>query len=538
MQPINVTGFQGSNQLLDPRQLPETVGVTVVDADPRGGGHLEPLKARTTVATVPASPQRQTIWRMGRDVPNDAQYWLGWSNVVTPTLGFGNDTTERTYYTGDGTPKWTNNVIGLTGGPPYPQATRELAVPAPTSALTATLTTDGTSGDEAEVFYVETFVNDLGWESAPGPVSNGVLCKPGAILALSSLGTPPAGNYGFVTRRIYRTQAGTNNSADFYFLIEVPIATTSTTDDARQLGGLLATEGWLPPPTDGFGLVTLWNSMMAMLSGKELYICEAGFPYAWPLKYVKEFKDTPVATACWGQNLLVLTTGTPVCFYGQDPASITDQPPGLAQACRSARGVVSFSFGVVWPSNEGLAFYGDRGQYLVTKDILTPDQWRALNPDTMVAGRWGRFYVCSYNVGTQKGFMIDPLNPAGGIWYLSQGFDACHYDELADQLYVLNGGNVNKFAAGSSLTANYVSKQFLQPYAVNYGYCKVVATAYPVTVKIYANGSLSETRTVNDRYGFTLKSGFTAEDWQVEIDSNQKVQLVRLAMRMSDLKGI
>ncbi|WP_230685400.1 hypothetical protein, partial [Streptococcus pneumoniae] len=85
-----------------------------------------------------------------------------------------------TYYTGDGTPKWTDNSIGLTGGPPYPQASRELAVPAPTTAPAIALTTDGT-GTDATRYYVETFVNDLGWESAPSPISTGLVCKPGAI---------------------------------------------------------------------------------------------------------------------------------------------------------------------------------------------------------------------------------------------------------------------------------------------------------------------------------------------------------------------
>ena len=55
----------------------------------------------------------------------------------TQTFVDADDTTERTYCTGSGTPKWTSNAIGLTGGPPYPQATRELSVPTPTTpALT------------------------------------------------------------------------------------------------------------------------------------------------------------------------------------------------------------------------------------------------------------------------------------------------------------------------------------------------------------------------------------------------------------------
>ena len=541
MKPITISGFNGSIQAIEPVQLPESVGQFMENAYP-GLGDLRALSVHLQVATVPTSPQRNTIRRMGRDVPSDALYWLGWSAVVSSTLGFGSDTTERTFYSGDGTPKWTNNNIGLTGGPPYPQASRELAVPAPTTAPTIALTTDGT-GTDATRFYVETFVNDLGWESAPSPVSAGLVCKPGAIVAISGLASPPSGNYGFNLRRIYRTQPGTGTDADFYFLREIAIGTTSTTDDARTLGDLLATEGWLPPPSAGFGLIALWNSMMGILSGdgKVLHLSEPGYPYAYPIRNTKKLKDKGVALLKWAQNLLVLTTGVPVVFTGQDPIGMQDSPPRLSQACLSARGAVSFAHGGCWPSNEGLAYYGDAGQRLVTAGLLTPEQWRALNPSSMVAGRWGKFYVCSYDSGSGlKGFMIDPLNPAGGIVYLTDGFNACDYDEVADQLYVLQGGNVMKFAGGATrMTAAFTSKKYLQPFPVCFGAAKVVASSYPVVLKVYADGALKLNRSVPNRNGFTLPDGFTAEEWHVRIESSARsVPVVRLAQRIQDLKGI
>jgi hypothetical protein len=545
MRPITLTGFSGSNQAINARQLPESVGVRMENCYP-GLGDLRPLNNHTAVATVPTSPQRNTIWRMGRGAISDTQYWLGWSAIVNATLGFGTDTTERTYYTGDGEPKWTNNDIALSGGPPYPQTARLLGVPMPSVAPTIAMDVDGT-GTAATRYYVETFVNDLGWESAPSPVSAGLLAKPGATVNLTGLNTPPAGNYGITLRRIYRTQSDTNDAAEFYFLREVAIGTTSTADDGRVLGELLPTEGWLPPPSNGYGIIALWNGMIAMLSGKTLHICEAGFPYAYPLLYQKELKDQPIATAKWSQNLLVLTTGAPVVFQGQDPAGMQDLPPRLSQACRSARGVVSFAHGVVWPSSEGLAYYGDNGQRLLTQDVLTPEQWRALNPDTMVAGRWQRFYVCSYDSGggVLKGFMFDPLNPAGGIVYLSTGFNACHYDDLADQLYILVGGNVSKFAgAGTRMAGSFTSKQFLQVQPVTFGAAKVVASAYPVTFQVYADDVLKLTRSVTSREGFTLPDGFTAEDWQIKISTpsdsgtSNNVQSVRLAARIQDFKGL
>lgn len=542
MRPITISGFNGSNQAIEPEQLPETTGQYMENAYP-GLGDLRALHQHLTVATVPTSPQRLTIRRMGRDAVNDALYWLGWSSVVHATTGFGNDTTERTYFTGDGPPKWTSNTIGLSGGPPYPQATRELAMPAPSTAPTVTLTTDGT-GTEATRYYVETFVNDLGWESAPGPLSAPLVCKPGATVTVSGLATPPSGAYGFTARRLYRTQPGTGGNADFFFHSEVAIGTTTIIDSGQVLGELLATEGFLPPPSNGHSLLALWNSMFGMLSGdgKVLHLCEPGFPYAYPPRNTKQLKDKGVALTKWAQNLLVLTNGAPVVFQGQDPVGMQDLPSRLSQACLSVRGVVSFAHGACWPSNEGLAYYGDAGQRLVTEGILTPRQWRALNPNTMVAGRWGKFYVCSYDSGggVLKGFMIDPLNPAGGIIYLSTGFNACEYDELADQLYVLEGGNIRKFAGGSAYqTASFTSKKFLQPKPEIYGAAKVIASEYPVTLEVYAAGALRHTRAVQNRNGFTLPDGFMAEDWHVKVSGAvRSIPVVRLAGRIQDLKGI
>lgn len=119
MVPITISGFLGANLALDELQLPEQVGVQSLNQRP-GRADFRPWKEPgTTVATVPTSPQRNTIYRLGQDVVSEANYWLSWSAVVHVTRGYdSDDPTERTYFTGSGTPKWTNNAIGLSGGPP------------------------------------------------------------------------------------------------------------------------------------------------------------------------------------------------------------------------------------------------------------------------------------------------------------------------------------------------------------------------------------------------------------------------------------
>lgn len=548
MPVINIAGFSGSNQAIHPRLLAETVGVSMVNAEP-GLNELRPIKEPLQFATVPTSPQRKTIVGMGRDSNNRPQYFLGWANNVSVTAGFdGGDTTLRLYYSGDGAPKWTNNDIGLTGGPPYPQASRLLSVPAPISACTGTVATAGT-GTEADRFYVYTYVNDIGWESAPSPTFEIQGCKDGSVVNLGSFpGSAPSGAYGINRVRIYRTQSGTNGAAEFYFLREIAIGTTTTVDDARALGELLPTEGWIPPPDDGFGLTALWSSMFAILSGKAVRFCEPGFLYAYPLKYEILLKDKPVAQATWEQNLVIATEGRPVLIQGQDPAGMTDTRLALSHPCLSAPSMCSIGHGVVWASNDGLAYVGTNGQALTTKDVITVETWRAMKPQTMVVGRWKTFAVVSYESGSSRlAFMIDPLRPAVGVVHLTFGFDACWYDELQDDLYILQAGNIKRFAGGSAnLTATFTSKVFRQASAKNYAKAEVIASQYPValtvTSSVYEPVSGTHvdhvtSKSVTGPDPVSLPSGFVSEDWQIGVESTGNVQGVRLATSARLLRG-
>lgn len=539
MDDILLTGFAGSASDVKPRLLDDRVGVSVTDAQP-APGDLRPLNQALQVLTLPNLTQQYTIFRLRQGAANNTLYWLTWPSYVSiARSNDGDDTTERIYYTGDGAPKFTDNVIGLAGGAPYPQGSRLLAVPAPVQPALLTMNTDGT-GTEGDRFYVSTYVNDLGWESAPSPVSAAITAKPGANITISNLEPPPGGNYGITLRRIYRTQPGTaEGAANFYFLREVAVGATSTTDDARALGEVIATIGWLPLPDGAIGIIDLWNGMMAMIVGKTIVFAEPNAPYAQQVRYDQPISDKPVALAKWEQNLLVLTEGPPRLFNGQDPISMTETPFRVGFACAQPASVVGFEHGVAWASNEGLAYTGS--EVLLTKGIVTPEDWKLLRPETMVAGRWKGLYVCSYlpPSGPRKGFMFDPLRPQLGIWYLSTGFDACHYDELADRLYVLEGANIKEFnGSATKLVATFKSKAFRQRAPRNFAFAKIVAESYPATIKVWADGILRCDRTVaNDRPFTAAPANFKATDWQVEVGNDDSVEAVHLAADIRDIRA-
>jgi hypothetical protein len=553
---ITISGFVGANKALQPKLLPDEVGVESLNQKP-GRGDMRPWKQPNTVATVPAS--RQTIYRMGRDVASDANYWLSWTTVVHAVRGYNTgDTTERTYFTGSGDPKWTDNTIALAGAP-YPTATRHLGVPAPSQAVL--LSPSGGVATENETrYYTYTFVTDKSEEGVPAPVSLPLTCKTDDTVAITNIPVPPAGSYTIDRIRIYRTQTGEVGDTQFYFLREIAAGVTSTTDDLRVLGESLVTGEWIEPPATLSYLTAMWNGMMAGINGRGVRFCEPYAPYAWPARYEILPPDAvPVALGRWEQNLLVLTTAKPLLVVGTEPPSLDQQPLDIGEACVAPRGVVSFGHGVAWPCPDGLAYYGNGGAKLLTAGLMTRDDWQAINPSTIVAGIYEGAYLGFYTDGgaVRRGFLIDPADPKG-IFFLDAGYDALYFDELQDALYVLNGTNVQKWdTGGAMMTATYRSKVFTTPPMI-FGAARVLADSYPVTVRVDAGpftsgqatalaaasgGNLTSTGTavrfsvtVNSRSPVRLPSGFMATDWQVQVETANPVQAVMLATSMEELR--
>lgn len=587
---IAITGYLGENRALHPLLLPDGVGVVSTNQKP-GRGDLRPWNAPLNRATVPAG--RQTIYRMGRDVASDTTYWLSWPSVVhvvcAPNAA---DTAERTYYSGGAAfaPKWTNTTLALAAAP-YPSAYRELGVPAPTTAciLTATPiaaitagsfvagttytivsagTTDFTligatnntvgtaftatgvgsgtgtarvKGETVTRAYTYTYVTDIGEESAPNASPTLITCLSNDTITVSNLGTAaPSGAYGITAKRVYRTQSGSSGSTDYYRAVnatDIAIGTASVDDTQVYTGEVLPTTTWLPPPTDLSWLTGLWNGMMAGISGRAIRFCEAFTFYAWPIAYeVLPTNAQPVALATYGQTLVMLTNGNPSIITGGTPDAMDEQPVEFAQACIAPLSAVGVGHGVVWASPDGLAYIGASGARMLTEGVMTRDDWQAINPSSIRGCFYERRYFGFYTVdGARKAFMFDFQNPHG-VYFMDFGADAVYLDELQDALYVLDGVNVQKWDAGSPKTVTFKSKVFKLPNPMSaFGCAEVLADAYPVTFKLYADGVLKHTQTVADANPFRLPAGYRAQSVQVELSGVNPVQGCVVAHSMSEL---
>lgn len=548
--------FSGANLQGHPKLIPDTAGVDSRNQKP-GRGDLRPWNSPNTAAVIPAG--RQTIYRMGRDVRSDANYWLSWATRVHVIRGYdAEDTTERTYFTGSGTPKWIDNTFALAGGGPWPAATRELGIPKPTTQLVVNSVNDGTSTTETARYYTYTYVNSKGDESAPAPPSALLTCKIDDTASLTGI-TPPPGGYDVNRIRVYVTESGVTGATEYFFLRELVYTAGSTTDDLRPRGEVLATDGWLPPPANSKCLTRMWNGMAALISGNGVRVCPPYAMYAWPLAFEHVPPDcTPVGLGTWGQHLLVLTTGRPAVIVGTSPDAMDLQPVN-GPSCSSEPSIVSFDHGVVYAGEDGLAYYGDNGPKILTEGLIEPTQWKALNPSTMVASQFLGMYLCFYTVlGAPYGFLIDPRNPQG-IFFLDQGYAAPWFDELQQALFVLEGNAVKKWDADAAtpMTARYRSKLW-ETGTVNFAWARVQADAYPVTFMLdagpFTTGELAElvdtfpselsavgsylraTHTVADAKPFRLHAGFKAKEWQAEVQTTQPVQALVLATTANETR--
>ena len=362
MARIQLGSFGGANQAIHPKLLADGIATSSLNHKV-GKGDLRPWRVPTTVNST-IGTGRKTITLLGRDKASDTRYFLAWDTVVHAARSFlADDTTKRTYFTGKGAPKVTDNIMGLQGAP-YPSLSRDLGIPKPAGNPTVTQLTAGDPDEAVDFetrFYAYAYVSD--WDEIGMPaVSSAITVKPGATVQIGNLSAAPSGagnNRGINRIRIWRTVSG-NASTEFYFLMDVNSQIGSAVDDGRVPGTDLMTNTlYAMPPDDLSHLTPLWNGMMAGISGKSVRYCEAFRPHAWPAAYETLLSDeTPVALGAYQNNLVILTTSKPRIVYGASPEAMNDQPIEFIAACVAPRSVVSMGHGVAWATSDGLAYVG------------------------------------------------------------------------------------------------------------------------------------------------------------------------------------
>lgn len=338
--------------------------------------------------------------------------------------------------------------------------------------------------------------------------------------------------------------------------------------DARYLSIILNSDEYDAPPEDLRGLKTIQNNILVGFVNNQIYFSEPDFPHAWPTKYIKAVDRNIVAIEpISGAGALVLTEGYPYLISGNDPDIMSIQRLDALYPCASSRGVVSMSYGILWPTNEGLALYSSGTMpRLVTQQIYEQDTWsNNYSPSTISAVYYGDAYFASHSTGSFI-FTFEPAQNQGFFVDCDQTFTAAHNDTITNRLYFSTGTSGDIYEWDNIEQPNQVSswksKVFVLKDYTNWGAARVVADynnnqdlwedssvaweswsdtwdqSSEVTFKLYANKELKFTKTLENSETFRLPTGYRTDTYEFLVDSDVRIRSVHLAETPLGLKAV
>lgn len=542
MTVIAIKSFGGISPKVPARYLQDSQAQVALNC-PVFNGPLQPLSglgAALLTLDKPTAPA--TIYRFGQDTISTTQYWFHWlADVDVCRSQIAGDTSEWTFYTGDGVPKATYAALALTGTN-YPAASRPLGVEPPVTAPSLAVSgtpTDPTALVETRVYVYTNVSKEAGYEkeSAPSAVSADVAVRPGEVVTLSSFDAVPVG-YNVTHRRIYRAVSGA-----YLYVGEMLSAATTFADSvlAEDLGEELPSLTWDEPPDDLAGLINLPNGIMAGFVGRDLYFCDPYHPFAWPVGYMQTVDYPIVGLGRMDTTLAVLTTGAPYFVQGTHPDSMAVVKSDIEQACVSKRSIVSVGGAVLYASPDGLVLLSPGGSRVITETYFTRKQWQTyFKPDSIHAYVHDNKYVAFYDTGTTQGGFIYDLT--SNQFVLHNLYATAGYSDLVvDKLFVAKSDRtVCEWDAGSALSYVWRSKRFTLPSVSFFSCAQLEAEAYPVTAKFYVDDAVTPAYTiaVASREPFRLPADLVGRDWEVQLEGSSEVFVFAMAQAMKELAGV
>lgn len=526
---FTLTAFTGENPRLDPRFLQENAALRAVNCRLESGA-LEPMREPVDVETLGADAL--TIYR-------HAGTWLSWATIVNAAPG--PVASDRLYFTGFGVPKMR-----------YSGTNYDLKVSDPPAALTAALTSGTPDPALAETYvYSYTWVTSLGEETEPAEFSNGVSADPSCTITLSGFVTCPVVGRLVTTQRIYRSQTSELGVTTMFFIAERADSASDFVDAiaTNEIQEELPSQDYNPPDAALEGLVAMPGGMMAAFIGQTVYFCEPFLPHAWPVKYAR-FKTTRpiVGLAAFGESLAVLTEGEPYIITGTHPDNMVLTRIETDLPCSSARSIVDMGAFVAYASPEGLVTLDLGGARLLTRSIITKDDWRNWTPSDMRAGKSRGRYVVSVPAGAGRYcVLLDLTGEDGFVVRTAAQPIALFYEKDTTDLFILEGAReIREFdgAGGELSQMEWLSKRFHLPAPSNMGVIHVEADdggpleQRTLSVEIFGDEKLRYTYTWNPLHELKkLPGGYQARRWQFRITGTASVTSIRIAETADDLAG-
>lgn len=389
-------------------------------------------------------------------------------------------------------------------------------------------------------FYLVTFVNDRGEESAPSPPSTQQNVDQYSSTTITKPTVPASRNID--KWRVYRSTT-TADLTVFQFVAEFVVATATYIDTVSNeaLGEVIPTIGWDEPISGLKGLVSMPNGIMAAFKDNTLHFCEPYAPYAFPPDYRVTTEFSIVGLGVFGQTLFVGTTGNPYVISGSDSASMSSVKLESNQSCVSRRSIASVPGGVIYASPDGLCLVSSSGVQVVTRSVFTREDWQALVPSSIFGTAHEDIYYFFYNTGAVTGaYSLDLSSGKLGTITGLTAVTTLHVDRETDELFANDGSNIRKLFSTGSRTALWKSGLITLPAQTAMAWLKVYGNqsgGTTATIRWYADGVIRHTAVISSTEPVRLPPGRWLEH-EVSVESAARITKVVLASTTQELQSI
>ena len=533
---IFVKSFKGETPKLDVRHLSNESAQEAFNCH-FYHGNLEGIKGIFAVSDM-SSAVKSIYKYLG-------EHWFTWdTNVDAVGSPVANDPWQRVYYTGDGYPKVTNNMIFI--GSNMPAVAYKLGIQAPETTIGAVVTEDAAGeadpNDFETRYYTHTFVSEQGEEGAPGEASDPVTIQypfEGGTLVTLSLSPPNTNQSNITHRRIYRSATG-GGVADYLFVAEVPISAHEFIDnvEGEHLGSSLESYDYEPPEEGLIGLTTMANGILVGFIGNTLCFSEAYLPYAWPKAYQQVTDASVVALIPTGNTLTVLTEAGPWLFSGVTPDAMSGRNLELNQACVSKRSAVLVNGWVMYASPDGLVALNGSGAKVTTSQMITREQWRSFKPETIIAFAQEGRYLAFYGDRHDKSFIFDPLT--GDLRRFDIAASCGFNDLLNDTLYLVSGNELVQWESSETIKQYlWRSKEFTTP---DSGFSSVKIMCDDISkigFKLFGDNKIIADHDIGSLSNATFRlPSCRAYSWYFELQGTSAVKAVMITNTMHEMRSL
>lgn len=413
--------------------------------------------------------------------------------------------------------------------------------------VTVSVTAGDTDDNEDVVLtnYVYTFVNGIGQEGAPSAVSRDVQRSDNTTVTVTTATTADT-DYNVETKRIYRAVTQDDGTTVYRLVAEIALATSSYEDDTTDANledDILLTTDWDLPPFDSQNVTALPNGVTLLTSKNTIRPSVINYAHAYPVLYQLVTESDIVAVGAIDTSVVIATQTRPYMLLGSDPEGMSMAKFEDPQGCVSKRSMVTMkNYGVIYASPDGLVGITGAGNLrLLTEGYFTRREWQSEVVPASIKGisHDGRYFgSCNGQDSTGRGFLFDPMPEGNGWTWLNFDWQAAFTDPETDQLYFVVDNQLYLWEGDENELRPYTwrSKLHLLPRPVAFRFAQVDADDYlNLTLKLYANGNLFQTKTVTSDREFILASK-AARDFEYEITGTSRVRSVQFAESVEEIQ--